>query len=118
MARNGTDNRQRRNTFYVHDNDEWNKDEDLKDTKKAIFHISQENLKQCMAWSNYIPDNVEHDQVRNRIPSGHRREKIVTNQECLLQHKYRLQCVKINEADRLLGVRPRRDCDLKNVGSI
>ena len=52
---------ERRNTFYVHDNDEWNKDEDLKDIKKAIFHISQENLKQCMAWSNDIPDNVEHD---------------------------------------------------------
>jgi hypothetical protein len=32
---------ERRNTFYVHDNDEWNKDENLKDTKKAILHISQ-----------------------------------------------------------------------------
>ena len=52
---------ERRNTFYVHDNDEWNKDENLKDTKKAILHISQENLKQCMAWSNDIPDNVDHD---------------------------------------------------------
>jgi hypothetical protein len=52
---------ERRNTFYVHDNDEWNKDEDLKDTKKAIFNISQENMKQCMAWSNDIPPNVEHD---------------------------------------------------------
>ena len=52
---------ERRNTFYVHDNDEWNKDENLKDTKKAIFHISQENLKQCMEWSNDIPANVDHD---------------------------------------------------------
>jgi hypothetical protein len=52
---------ERRNTFYVHDNDEWNKDENLKDIKKAIFHISQENIKQCMAWSNDIPPNVEHD---------------------------------------------------------
>jgi len=52
---------ERRNTFYVHDNDEWNKDENLKDIKKAIFHISQENMKQCMAWSNDIPPNVEHD---------------------------------------------------------
>ena len=52
---------ERRNTFYVHDNDEWNKDENLKDTKKAILHISQENLKQCMEWSNDIPDNVDHD---------------------------------------------------------
>jgi hypothetical protein len=50
---------ERRNTFYVHDNDEWNKDEDLKDTKKAIFHISQENLKQCVAWSNNIPPNTD-----------------------------------------------------------
>ena len=53
---------ERRNTFYVHDNDEWNKDEDLKDTKKAIFHISQENLKQCVAWSNDIPPNVDPDE--------------------------------------------------------
>ena len=53
---------ERRNTFYVHDNDEWSKDEDLKDTKKAIFHISQENLKQCMAWSNDIPPNVDPDE--------------------------------------------------------
>ena len=53
---------ERRNTFYVHDNDEWNKDENLKDTKKAIFHISQENLKQCMEWSNDIPDNVDPDE--------------------------------------------------------
>jgi hypothetical protein len=52
---------ERRNTFYVHDNDEWNKDENLKDIKKAIFHISQENMKQCMEWSNDIPPNVEHD---------------------------------------------------------
>ena len=53
---------ERRNTFYVHDNDEWNKDEHLKDTKRAIFHISQENLKQCMAWSNDIPPNVDPDE--------------------------------------------------------
>ena len=53
---------ERRNTFYVHDNDEWNKDADLKDTKKAIFHISQENLKQCVAWSNDIPANVDPDE--------------------------------------------------------
>ena len=52
---------ERRNIFYVHDNDEWNKDEDLKDTKKAIFHISQENLKQCVAWSNDIPPNKDRD---------------------------------------------------------
>ena len=52
---------ERRNTFYVHDNDEWNKDADLKDTKKAILHISQENLKQCVAWSNDIPSNVDPD---------------------------------------------------------
>jgi hypothetical protein len=53
---------ERRNTFYVHDNDEWNKDENLKDTKKAILHISQENLKQCMDWSNDIPSNVDPDE--------------------------------------------------------
>jgi hypothetical protein len=53
---------ERRNTFYVHDNDEWNKDENLKDTKKAILHISQENLKQCMDWSNDIPHNVDPDE--------------------------------------------------------
>jgi hypothetical protein len=53
---------ERRNTFYVHDNDEWNKDENLKDTKKAILHISQENLKQCMDWSNDIPPNVDPDE--------------------------------------------------------
>ncbi len=50
---------ERRNTFYVHDNDAWNKDEDLKDTKKAIFNISQENLKQCVEWSKNIPPNTD-----------------------------------------------------------
>jgi hypothetical protein len=35
---------ERRNTFYVHNNDSWNKDEDLKDTKKAISDVSQTNL--------------------------------------------------------------------------
>ena len=59
---------ERRNTFYVHDNDEWNKDEDLKDTKKAIFHISQENLKQCVAWSNNIPPNTDrHDHITQSV---------------------------------------------------
>jgi hypothetical protein len=59
---------ERRNTFYVHDNDEWNKDEDLKDTKKAIFHISQENLKQCVAWSNNIPLNTDrHDHITQSV---------------------------------------------------
>ena len=59
---------ERRNTFYVHDNDEWNKDEDLKDTKKAIFHINQENLKQCVAWSNNIPPNTDrHDHITQSV---------------------------------------------------
>jgi hypothetical protein len=59
---------ERRNTFYVHDNDEWNKDENLKDTKKAIFHISQENLKQCVAWSNNIPPNTDrHDHITQSV---------------------------------------------------
>ena len=59
---------ERRNTFYVHDNDEWNKDENLKDTKKAIFHISQENLKQCVAWSNDIPSNRDrHDHITQSV---------------------------------------------------
>ena len=52
---------ERRNTFYVHDNDTWNKDEDLKDTKKAICHISQENMKQCFAWSNHIPPDTDRN---------------------------------------------------------
>ena len=59
---------ERRNTFYVHDNDEWNKDENLKDTKKAIFHISQENMKQCVAWSNNIPPNTDrHDHITQSV---------------------------------------------------
>jgi hypothetical protein len=47
---------ERRNTFYVHNNDAWSKDEDLKDTKKAISHISQTNLQQCVDWSKNVPD--------------------------------------------------------------
>jgi len=47
---------ERRNTFYVHDNDAWNKDADLKDTKKAISHVSQTNLQQCVDWSKNVPD--------------------------------------------------------------
>lgn len=55
---------ERRNTFYVHDNDTWNKDDELKDTKKAIGHISQNNLQKCVAWSKNVPaggsDREEH----------------------------------------------------------
>ncbi len=59
---------ERRNTFYVHDNDEWNKDENLKLTKNAIFNISQENMKQCVAWSNNIPPNVDrHDHITQSV---------------------------------------------------
>ena len=59
---------ERRNTFYVHDNDEWNKDENLKLTKHAIFNISQENMKQCVAWSNNIPPNVDrHDHITQSV---------------------------------------------------
>ena len=47
---------ERRNTFYVHNNDAWNKDEDLKDTKKAISSVSQTNLQQCVDWSKNVPD--------------------------------------------------------------
>jgi hypothetical protein len=47
---------ERRNTFYVHNNDTWNKDENLKDTKKAINHVSHANLQQCLAWSKNVPD--------------------------------------------------------------
>jgi len=47
---------ERRNTFYVHNNDTWNKDDNLKDTKKAINHVSHANLQQCLAWSKNVPD--------------------------------------------------------------
>ena len=53
---------ERRNTFYVHDNDTWNKDEDLKDTKKAIANISTANLKQCVDWSKNIPEGTDNDE--------------------------------------------------------
>ena len=46
---------ERRSTFYVHNNDAWNKDDDLKDTKKAISHVSHTNLKQCIDWSTNVP---------------------------------------------------------------
>ena len=49
---------ERRNTFYVHNNDAWNKDEDLKDTKKAISSVSQTNLQQCVEWSKNVPNGV------------------------------------------------------------
>lgn len=55
---------ERRSTFYVHNNDTWNKDDDLKDTKQAIGHISQNNLQKCVAWSKNVPaggaDREEH----------------------------------------------------------
>ena len=53
---------ERRNTFYVHNNDTWNKDEDLKDTKKAISDVSQTNLRQCVDWSKNVPEgDAERD---------------------------------------------------------
>ena len=53
---------ERRNTFYVHNNHAWKKDEDLKDTKKAISDISQTNLRQCVDWSKNVPEgDAERD---------------------------------------------------------
>jgi hypothetical protein len=51
---------ERRNTFYVHNNDAWNKDENLKDTKKAINHVSHTNLKQVVDWSKNVPEDSHH----------------------------------------------------------
>lgn len=50
---------ERRNTFYVHNDDAWNKDENLKDTKNAIFHVSQVNVKQCFDWSKNTPEDED-----------------------------------------------------------
>ena len=46
---------ERRNTFYVHNNNAWNKDQNLNDTKKAINCVSHTNLQQCLAWSANEP---------------------------------------------------------------
>jgi hypothetical protein len=55
---------ERRNTFYVHNNNAWNKDQNLNDTKKAINSVSHTNLQQCLAWSANEPakevDREEH----------------------------------------------------------
>jgi len=55
---------ERRNTFYVHNNNAWNKDQNLNDTKKAINRVSHTNLQQCLAWSANVPakevDREEH----------------------------------------------------------
>ena len=55
---------ERRSTFYVHNNNAWNKDNNLKDTKNAINHVSHTNLQQCLAWSAKVPsggaDREEH----------------------------------------------------------
>lgn len=53
---------ERRNIFYVHNNDTWNKDENLKDTKQAIANISTTNLKQCVDWSKNIPEGTDNDE--------------------------------------------------------
>jgi len=53
---------ERRNTFYVHNNDTWKKDENLKDTKQAISNIGTTNLKQCVDWSNDIPEGTDNDE--------------------------------------------------------
>ena len=55
---------ERRNTFYVHNNNAWNKDQNLNDTKRAINCVSHTNLQQCLAWSTNEPakeaDREEH----------------------------------------------------------
>ena len=57
---------ERRNTFYVHNNDTWNKDENLKNTKQAIATISTTNLKQCVDWSKNIPEGTDNDEHISR----------------------------------------------------
>lgn len=47
---------ERRITFYVHNNNAWNKDQNLNDTKRAINRVSHTNLQQCLAWSANVPD--------------------------------------------------------------
>jgi len=55
---------ERRITFYVHNNNAWNKDQNLNDTKRAINRVSHTNLQQCLAWSANVPaketDREEH----------------------------------------------------------
>jgi len=55
---------ERRSTFYVHNNNAWNKDQNLNDTKRAINRVSHTNLQQCLAWSANVPaketDREEH----------------------------------------------------------
>ena len=60
---------ERRNTFYVHNDDAWKKDENLKDTKNAIFHVSQVNVKQCVDWSKITPEDEDdrNDHVTRSI---------------------------------------------------
>lgn len=59
---------ERRNTFYVHNDDAWKKDENLNDTKTAISHVSKANLKQCIDWYKNTPedeDDREHHITRS-----------------------------------------------------
>lgn len=60
---------ERRNTFYVHNDDAWKKDENLKGTKNAIFHVSQVNVKQCVDWSKHTPEDEDdrNDHVTRSI---------------------------------------------------
>jgi hypothetical protein len=60
---------ERRNTFYVHNDDAWKKDENLKGTKNAIFHVSQVNVKQCVDWSKITPEDEDdrNDHVTRSI---------------------------------------------------
>ncbi len=60
---------ERRNTFYVHNDDAWKKDENLKDTKTAISHVSRVNLQQCFDWSKHTPEDEDdrNDHVTRSI---------------------------------------------------
>ena len=60
---------ERRNTFYVHNDDAWKKDENLKDTKTAISNVSRVNLQQCFDWSKHTPEDEDdrNDHVTRSI---------------------------------------------------
>ena len=60
---------ERRSTFYVHNDDAWKKDENLKDTKTAISNVSRVNLQQCFDWSKHTPEDEDdrNDHVTRSI---------------------------------------------------
>jgi hypothetical protein len=58
---------QKRNQFYIKDNDNWDKDQNQQNIEKAIRELNTLQLKALYSWQQMNPDWLNEDRMRNKV---------------------------------------------------